>query len=211
MDMVWKILACIAVGYLLGGVNGAILISRFKMHEDVREKGSGNAGLTNFLRSYGGWATLLVVLIDFGKSLLACWIATLIMPEQRELAVVIAGVAVQIGHIFPVFFGFHGGKGVLSSAAVALMLDWRIFLIAIAVFILLFFLTRFVSLGSIIAMITFAVLTVIFYTEQPFVWGLVILMALIVIIVHRANISRLLHGKERKTYFHKYKNERAGN
>lgn len=209
--MVWKILACIAIGFLIGGVNGAILISRFKMHEDVREKGSGNAGLTNFLRSYGGWATLLVVVIDFGKAALACWLATLILPEQRALAVMIAGVAVQIGHIYPVFFGFHGGKGVLCSAAVALMLDWRVFAIAISVFILLFILTRFVSLGSIVAMCTFAGLTVGFYFDQPFVWGLAILMAIIVIVVHRANISRLIHGKERKTYFHKEKNERAGN
>lgn len=211
MELVWRILACVAIGFLIGGVNGAILISRIKMHEDVREKGSGNAGLTNFLRSYGGWATLLVVVIDFGKAILACWIATLILPDKRELAVMIAGAAVQIGHIYPVFFRFHGGKGVLCSAAVALMLDWRIFLIAISVFILIFILTRFVSLGSILGLITFAALTVIFYTEQPFVWGLAILMALIVIVVHRENISRLLHGKERKTYFHKYKNERAGN
>jgi len=209
--MVWKILACVAIGFLIGGCNGAILISRIKMHEDVREKGSGNAGLTNFLRSYGGWATLLVVLIDFGKTILACWLATLLLPEQRELAVMIAGAAVQIGHIFPVYFGFHGGKGVLSSAAVAVMLDWRVFLIAISVFILLFLLTRFVSLGSIVAMCTFAGLTVGFYFDQPFVWGLAVFMALIVIVVHRENISRLLHGKERKTYFHKYKNERAGN
>ena len=209
--MVWKILACIAIGYLIGGVNGAILISRLKMHEDVREKGSGNAGLTNFLRSYGGWATLLVVLIDFGKTILACWLATLLLPEDKPLATLLAGAATQIGHIFPVYFGFHGGKGVLCSAAVALMLDWKIFLIAISVFILIFFLTRFVSLGSILGVIAFSVLAVIFYFDRPLIWGLVVLMALIVIVLHRANISRLLHGKERKTYFHKYKNERAGN
>ncbi len=211
MDMVWKVLACVAVGYLIGGFNGAILISRLTKHEDVREKGSGNAGLTNFLRSYGGWATLLVVLIDLGKCLLACWIATLILPEKRELAVMIAGISVQIGHVFPVYFGFHGGKGVLTSAAVAIMLDWRVFVIAISVFIVLFLLTRYVSLGSIIAMVTFAALTAVFYSDQPFVWGLAVLMALFVIVLHRANISRLLHGTERKTYFHKEKNERAGN
>lgn len=208
MEMVWKILACVAIGYLLGGWNGAILISRIKMHEDVREKGSGNAGLTNFLRSYGGWATLLVVVIDLGKTILACWLATLILPEHRELAVMIAGVSIQIGHIFPVYFGFHGGKGVLSSAAVAVMLHWQIFLIAISVFILLFILTRFVSLGSMVAMCTFAALAGVYFPAQPFVWGLAILMALIVIVTHRENIKRLIHGKERKTYFHKEKNER---
>lgn len=209
--MVWKVLACIAVGFLLGGWNGAILISRLKMHEDVREKGSGNAGLTNFLRSYGGWATLLVVLIDFGKTIAACLIATLILPEEPLLAKMVAGVAVQIGHIFPAYFGFQGGKGVLCSGAVGLMLDWRIFLIAIAVFFIVFFLTRYVSLASMLGMIVFSVLAVIIYTEQPIIWGLVILMTLTVIFMHRSNITRLLHGKERKTYFHKYKNEREAN
>ena len=209
--MVWKVLACIAVGFLLGGWNGAILISRLKMHEDVREKGSGNAGLTNFLRSYGGWATLLVVLIDFGKTIAACLIATLILPEEPLLAKMVAGVAVQIGHIFPAYFGFQGGKGVLCSGAVGLMLDWRIFLIAIAVFFIVFFLTRYVSLASMLGMIVFSVLAVILYTEQPIIWGLVILMTLTVIFMHRSNITRLLHGKERKTYFHKYKNEREAN
>ena len=209
--MVWRVLACIAVGFLLGGWNGAILISRLKMHEDVREKGSGNAGLTNFLRSYGGWATLLVVLIDFGKTIAACLIATLILPEEPLLAKMVAGVAVQIGHIFPAYFGFQGGKGVLCSGAVGLMLDWRIFLIAIAVFFIVFFLTRYVSLASMLGMIVFSVLAVIIYTEQPIIWGLVILMTLTVIFMHRSNITRLLHGKERKTYFHKYKNEREAN
>lgn len=209
--MVWRVLACIAVGFLLGGWNGAILISRLKMHEDVREKGSGNAGLTNFLRSYGGWATLLVVLIDFGKTIAACLIATLILPEEPLLAKMVAGVAVQIGHIFPIYFGFHGGKGVLCSGAVGLMLDWRIFLIAIAVFFIVFFLTRYVSLASMLGMIVFSALAVIIYTEQPIIWGLVILMTLTVIFMHHSNIKRLLQGKERKTYFHKYKNEREAN
>lgn len=209
--MVWRVLACIAVGFLLGGWNGAILISRLKLHEDVREKGSGNAGLTNFLRSYGGWATLLVVLIDFGKTIAACLIATLILPEEPLLAKMVAGVAVQIGHIFPIYFGFHGGKGVLCSGAVGLMLDWRIFLIAIAVFFIVFFLTRYVSLASMLGMIVFSALAVIIYTEQPIIWGLVILMTLTVIFMHHSNIKRLLQGKERKTYFHKYKNEREAN
>ena len=209
--MVWKVLACIVVGFLFGGWNGAILISRLKMHEDVRKKGSGNAGLTNFLRSYGGWATLLVVVIDFGKTIAACLIARLILPEEPLFAKMVAGVAVQIGHIFPAYFGFQGGKGVLCSGAVGLMLDWRIFLIAIAVFFIVFFLTRYVSLASMLGMIVFSVLAVIFYTEQPIIWGLVILMTVIVIFMHRSNISRLIHGKERKTYFHKYKNEREAN
>lgn len=206
--MVWRIVACVVLGFFFGSWNGAILISRARMHEDVREKGSGNAGLTNFLRSYGGVWTLMVVLIDFGKAIAACLIATLILPQEPMLAKIVAGVSVQLGHIFPLFFRFRGGKGVLCSAAVALMLDWRIFLIAISLFIAIFFLTRYVSLASILAIISFPILAVIFLNDQPVVWILVALMSVIVIFMHQSNIVRLVHGNERKTYFHKYKNER---
>lgn len=209
--MALRIIACIAIGYFLGSWNGAILISRARMHEDIREKGSGNAGMTNFLRNYGGIWTLMVVLIDFGKAIAACLIATLILPQEPTIAKVIAGFAVQLGHIFPMFFRFHGGKGVLCSAAVALMLDWRIFLIAISFFLVLFFLTRYVSLASMLAVSAFAALTVVFLNDQPVVWILILLMASVVIFMHRSNIVRLLKGEERKTYFHKEKNEREAN
>ena len=209
--MALRIIACIAIGYFLGSWNGAILISRARMHEDIREKGSGNAGMTNFLRNYGGIWTLMVVLIDFGKAIAACLIATLILPQEPAIAKVIAGFAVQIGHIFPMFFHFHGGKGVLCSAAVALMLDWRIFLIALSFFLVLVFLTRYVSLASMLAVSAFAALTVVFLNDQPVVWILILLMASVVIFMHRSNIVRLLKGEERKTYFHKEKNEREAN
>ena len=209
--MALRIIACIAIGYFLGSWNGAILISRARMHEDIREKGSGNAGMTNFLRNYGGIWTLMVVLIDFGKAIAACLIATLILPQEPAIAKGIAGFAVQIGHIFPMFFHFHGGKGVLCSAAVALMLDWRIFLIALSFFLVLFFLTRYVSLASMLAVSAFAALTVVFLNDQPVVWILILLMASVVIFMHRSNIVRLLKGEERKTYFHKEKNEREAN
>lgn len=206
--MVWRIVACVVLGFFFGSWNGAILISRAHMHEDVREKGSGNAGMTNFLRNYGGVWTLMVVLIDFGKAIAACLIATLILPQEPMIAKIVAGISVQLGHIFPIFFRFRGGKGVLCSAAVALVLDWRIFLIAISIFFAIFFLTRYVSLASMIAVIAFAILAIIFLNDQPVVWILVALMAAIVIFMHRSNIVRLAHGNERKTYFHKYKNER---
>lgn len=205
--MVWKILGCLLLGFFFGGWNGAIIVSRLRMHEDVREKGSGNAGLTNFLRSYGGWATLLVVGIDFGKTVAACLIATLIFPEQKALAKMLAGLAVQIGHIFPMYYGFQGGKGVLCSAAVALVMNWRIFAIDFPLFVLVFFITRYVSLGSLIAAIGYSVLFVLFFPKQPEIWILAIGMSLIMIFMHRSNIGRLLHGQERKTHFHKEKNK----
>ena len=205
--MAWRIIACLVMGYLFGNLNGANLVSKIVKHEDVREKGSGNAGLTNFLRNYGGWPTIFVVLIDLGKMFAACLLATLIYPEDTDLAKMMTGAAVQVGHIFPVFFGFHGGKGILSSAALALVMDWRIFVIAFPVFLLIFFTTRIVSLGSILATITYGILFVVFFTEKPWVWGIALFMCALVIFMHRANIVRLIHGEEKKIVFHKSKKE----
>lgn len=196
------------LGYLFGNLNGAILISRLVKHEDVRTHGSGNAGLTNFLRSYGGAVTLIVVLIDFGKTVAACLLATLFLPRDPLLAKIVAGAGVQLGHVFPVFFGFHGGKGILCGAAIALVTDWRVFAIAMPVFILLFFATRLVSLASLTAVACFGVLCAVFYPARPEIWIITICEAAFAFVMHRGNIVRLLHGQERKTYFHRAKNER---
>lgn len=204
--MIVRIIACALLGWLLGGLNGAILISRVKLHEDVRSRGSGNAGMTNFLRSYGGWTTLLVVLIDAGKTILACLLATLLLPQDRALAKAVAGFAVQIGHIFPVFFGFRGGKGILCAGIAALMLDWRMFLIGFALFLIVFFATRYVSLASIAAMTAMAILVVVFFWGAPQVWSVAMAMPILAIVMHHGNIARLVNGTERKTHFHKEKN-----
>ena len=196
------------LGYLVGNLNGAILISRLVKHEDVRTHGSGNAGLTNFLRSYGGAVTLIVVLIDFGKTVAACLLATLFLPRDPLLAKIVAGAGVQLGHVFPVLFGFHGGKGILCGAAIALVTDWRVFAIAMPVFILLFFATRLVSLASLTAVACFGVLYAVFYPARPEIWIITICEAAFAFVMHRGNIVRLLHGQERKTYFHRAKNER---
>ena len=196
------------LGYLFGNLNGAILISRLVKHEDVRTHGSGNAGLRNFLRSYGGAVTLIVVLIDFGKTVAACLLATLFLPRDPLLAKIVAGAGVQLGHVFPVFFGFHGGKGILCGAAIALVTDWRVFAIAMPVFILLFFATRLVSLASLTAVACFGVLYAVFYPARPEIWIITICEAAFAFVMHRGNIVRLLHGQERKTYFYRAKNER---
>ena len=205
--MDWCLLACGLIGYLLGCLNGAILISKIFKHEDVREKGSGNAGLTNFLRNYGGGVTLLVILVDLGKVFLAGWLATLVCPEGGELARMLAGVTAMVGHMFPVFFGFKGGKGILSGAAVALMMDWRIFVIGFSLFLLIVVLTHYVSLGSVVAATEFAVGFVIFFPGQLWINILGGVIALLAIYMHRGNIVRLLRGEERKTYLHKNKNK----
>ena len=205
--MVWRIIVCIVMGYLFGTLNGAIVISKLTQHEDVRDKGSGNAGLTNFLRNYGGWTTLLVIVIDLGKMIAACMLASLVWSEEAALAKMIAGTAVQVGHIFPIFFGLRGGKGILCSAALAIVMDWRIFVIAISVFIVLFVLTKLVSLGSIFAAATFGALFVLFFPNDPWVQILGVFMAVLAIFMHRSNIVRLLKGEERKTHLSKSKNK----
>ncbi len=205
--MSWCLVAVALIGYVLGCLNGAIVISRIFKHEDVREKGSGNAGLTNFLRNYGGAITILVMVVDMGKVFLAGWLATLICPDQIDLAKMLAGVSAMVGHMFPVFFGFRGGKGILSGGAVALMMDWRVFVIGFTAFLLVFIFTQYVSLGSILAAVVFAIMFVIIYPGQPWIYGLGAMIAILAIYMHRGNIGRLLRGEERKTYLRKSKNK----
>ncbi len=207
--MSWKLLACAALGYLLGCLNGALLISKLGMHEDIREKGSGNAGLTNFVRNYGSWKSLLVIVIDLGKMFLVCWLATLLLPQQQALAKIVAGACAQLGHIFPAFFGWRGGKGILCSAGLALAMDWRIFAIAFPVFVVIVLLTRYVSLGSILATACYGVLFVVFFTDQPAVWGIALFMSALAIFMHRQNIVRLLRGTENKLHLRHSKKSEA--
>lgn len=203
--MVIRILAVLAVGYVLGCVNGAIVISHLGKKEDVRTHGSGNAGLTNFLRSYGGWATVLVALVDLGKTALACLIAVPLLPEQPEQAKMLAGLAAQIGHVFPAPYSFRGGKGIMCAAGLALMMDWRIFAILFGVFLLAYLTTGFVSLGSVLAAVGYGIAYYFFFPEQPQVWLIAFAMAALAIFMHRKNIARLLTGRETKTRLRKPK------
>lgn len=205
--MLWKYALCALLGYLLGSCNGALVISRLFIHEDVRTKGSGNAGLTNFHRNYGGWTTLLVIFIDMAKMVGAALFARLLLPADPDLASMIAGACVLLGHIFPLYFGFRGGKGILSAASLSLVMDWRIFLITLAVFILVFAVSKYVSLGSVLGCITYGICYALFFPMQPIVWIIAMLMALLAIFMHRGNIQRLLRGEERKTYLIKSKNK----
>lgn len=201
------IVLCALVGYLLGGLNGAIVISRLTQHEDVRTKGSGNAGMTNFMRNYGWSTTLLVIAVDIGKAFLAIWLASLIWPEGGNTARMLGGVASQVGHVFPVYFGLRGGKGILSAAGVALAMDWRIFLTLFAVFLVVVILTKYVSLGSIIAAASYPIGFWLCFPGEYAIVALAGVMAILAIFMHRSNIVRLLHGQERKTYLRSSKNK----
>ena len=193
-------LICFLCAYLLGNLNGSVCISAL-MHDDVRSHGSGNAGLTNFIRNYGTGRALLVILIDAGKAVIACLTGGLLLaPFGLWLeGVMLAGFSVLLGHTFPALLGFRGGKGILSGLFVALVADWRIALILIAVFAIVYFATRYVSLGSVLGAAAFCICFAVFHHDKLFVTVSAILAGGLVIFMHRGNIQRLLKGNERKT------------
>lgn len=193
----------VIIGYCLGNINGAIIISKCMMKDDVRSHGSGNAGLTNFFRTYGGFQSLLVIAIDVGKCVLACLIAVWLLPEQALLAKMAAGVATILGHSYPAAAGFRGGKGILCGAALGACVDWRVFVLIFGIFLITVVLTRFVSLGSVLAAVTFAVSVCAFYWGNAMVCVLAVIAAAFVIFRHRSNIVRLIKGNESKLSFHK--------
>ena len=155
--MVYSVVIAILVSYLLGNLNGAVCISAL-MHDDVRTHGSGNAGLTNFIRNYGVGMAIYVILIDAGKAALACIAGGLMLSAHGDyytMGAAIGGLAVMLGHDFPALLGFKGGKGILSGLFVALCVDWRVALMILAVFAVAYLLTQYVSLGSVLAALTF--------------------------------------------------------
>ena len=194
------ILITVVAGYLLGNLNGAVCASKLQ-GDDVRSHGSGNAGLTNFIRSYGASKSLLVIVIDAGKGILSCVIGGLLLKEFagfREGAA-IGGAAVMLGHMLPVFLHFRGGKGILTGLFVAIVVDWRIALLILAVFAAAYLTTGYVSLGSVLAAITFGIGFVLLHYGNWIVVLCGIFMSAMATFMHRQNIVRLLKGEERKT------------
>lgn len=205
--MWYPIVLTVLAGYMLGNLNGAVSISTLLNKKDVREQGSGNAGLTNFLRMSGPKSAVLVICVDMLKAVIACLLGKLLLtPYGLSLeGVLIGGLGVCVGHIFPALLGFHGGKGVLSGVTVALMADWRIGLLALAVFALCLWLSRYVSLSSIVAVLACIVTFAVVHWQTPAAAIMLIAIGLLVIVMHRSNIVRLLSGTERKATFSKFK------
>ncbi|MBE6983701.1 MAG: glycerol-3-phosphate 1-O-acyltransferase PlsY [Ruminococcaceae bacterium] len=198
-----SVIAVVVISYLLGNLNGAILTSRYFAHEDVREKGSGNAGLTNFVRNYGLGKALFVILLDACKTVAACLLGgALLRPfGYGTEGTVLGAIAVSMGHDFPVFFGFKGGKGIVCGATIAAVLDLPVFLILLVIFFTCFFITRFVSLSSILVSASFSICFVIrFWGNLPLQIGTAVI-GIFAIWMHRENIKRLLSGTERKFSF----------
>lgn len=190
--------AVIAISaYLLGSLSFAIIVCKMTLHKDIRDYGSGNAGLTNAYRTMGASKTLLVLLGDIAKGAAAVAIGALLGGPLGKL---IAGVFVILGHMFPVYFGFRGGKGVLVGAVMLALFDWRIFLAALALFLIAVVFTRWISLGSVLGAASFPITMFIFYRD-PVMVGIAFGMAVAVIIMHRANIGRMLRGEENKFSF----------
>ena len=198
----WLSVVIIAIaGYLLGNLNGAVSMSVLLSNEDVRKKGSGNAGLTNFIRNFGSANAILVVLIDAGKAVVACMVGGLMLePYGYYLeGVMVGGLAAMLGHTYPALLGFKGGKGILSGLFIAIVADWRIAVILVAVFFGIYFLTHYVSLGSVLAALFFGIGFVVFHYDNLCVMILGIVMSALAIFMHRSNIVRLCTGTERKT------------
>ncbi len=200
--MALSVILAAVIAYLLGNLNGAVVVSRLVAHEDVRTKGSGNAGLTNFTRNYGAATSVFVILIDVGKAVAACLIGGLLLKRFGHYTdgVALGGMFVILGHDFPALLGFKGGKGILSGVTVALMLDWRIGLFVFGIFLVAYLLTKYVSLGSILSSGSFGFFYAWVHWGEgwfPIVVGF--FLSVLIVWMHRGNIVRLMKGEERKT------------
>ncbi len=211
-DVVLPLLIVAVAGYFCGCFNGAVIVSKYILRDDVRTHGSGNAGLTNFYRTFGGPLTLVVILTDVLKAVAAVWIGILMVHfwdggfwDQEAIVTAYgkywAGLFCLLGHMFPCMFHFKGGKGILSGGTIAIMIDWRIALVVWGGFLVLAIVTKYVSLGSCWAGASFPFATWFVYHDTVllilsiFIGGLILYM-------HRANIHRLLTGTENKFSLH---------
>lgn len=195
-----NILTAALTAYLLGNLNGAVCISHL-LNDDVRSHGSGNAGLTNFVRNYGAASSVFVILIDVGKAVLACLTGGLLLQSFGHYTegVALGALFVILGHDFPALLGFKGGKGILSGVTVALMMDWRIGLFVFGIFLVAYLLTGYVSLGSVLSSGSFGFIYAFFHRELLFPIIVGFFLSALIVWMHRANIRRLIKGEERKT------------
>ncbi len=206
--MTCLILFCSAIAYLLGSINTSIIVSKLMGKQDIRKSGSGNAGATNTLRVLGKGAALAVVLGDMLKGVAAILVARFAysyfnVSGDEMLAQYFAALFVIVGHIYPLYFGFKGGKGIMTGVTTVFMLDWEIGVIVLLIFIAVFVTSRYVSLGSCIASAMYPVLVYMFHSGDIYFIGLSVIVALLSIYKHKSNIQRLIRGTESKTYFGK--------
>ncbi|NLG93063.1 MAG: glycerol-3-phosphate 1-O-acyltransferase PlsY [Clostridiales bacterium] len=212
------------ISYLLGSISFSIIFTKLFNNVDIRTMGSGNAGATNVLRSVGTKAAIFTFIFDFLKGAISVIIGKAVFgyfcdmagasPMIVQYGAYIAGMACVIGHIYPIYFGFKGGKGVLTSAAMIALIDWRVFIVVISIFIIVFLITRIVSLSSMLAAGSFPIATflITYFLDYrnggmspevtlTYVWVtsvIALIMALTIIYEHRSNIERIKNGTEKK-------------
>ena len=195
------------VPYLLGSINFSIIISKKRYSEDIRDYGSGNAGMTNMMRTYGSSAAALTLIGDALKAVFAGLIG---YAAYGQFGAYVAGLFCIIGHIFPVFYKFKGGKGVVTVAASILVCNPFVFLIVFLLFVVIVLFTRYISLGSVMCMLLYPVILnridkLFFEVEAMNYHFIAILMALLIVWKHKDNIKRLMSGTESKFSFKKSK------
>lgn len=191
---------CFVIPYLLGSINFAILISKIKFNEDIRKHGSGNAGMTNMLRTYGKTAGIMTFAGDALKAFIAVFIGMLLLGEMGTY---LAGLGVIIGHVYPVYYKFKGGKGVVTAIITILFIQPTIALMVIAIFVLVVAFTKYISLGSILGAAFYPMLVYVFSPEPDFKVLYAFVIGVFIIWLHRANIKRLYEGTENKLSFGK--------
>ena len=187
------------IPYILGSLNFAIIISKCFYHEDIRSYGSGNAGMTNMLRTYGKLPAAATLLGDALKAVVSILLGRLVWGVIGAYA---AGLACMVGHIWPVFYKFKGGKGVVVTAVIVLMTNWKVGLILILMFVLLVASTKFISLGSVMCSLVYPlILSRMNRTDPQIIMVFAMAITVIVVLKHRSNIKRLIEGKENKLSF----------
>lgn len=215
------IVLSVIVSYLLGSCNSAIIVGKLIKHDDIRNYGSKNAGLTNTLRCFGKGCALLTLIGDLGKGIVAVLLSkgichmldvSIAGDEKVQFIGYVAGIAAILGHVFPLYYHFKGGKGVLVGVSVFIVIDWRAFCIMILIFAIVLLISKYVSLGSIIGAASCPVITLILqlvlYPDRPLWYTLLntamaLVMGAWVIFMHRSNISRLKNGTENRFSFKK--------
>ncbi len=200
--MLLKNLLVLVVSYLLGSISTSIIISKIMLGDDIRNHGSGNAGATNTLRTVGKKAALFVILGDVLKTVIAILAAKLLLKNDPT-AVYIAGIGAVLGHNFPLYFGFKGGKGIVVSATSMIFADPIIGTIVAVVAIIIMAISRYVSLGSVLGAVFFVGLSILLRANNPDFIVFACMLALLAIYMHKSNIKRLLSGTESKLSFKK--------
>jgi len=223
----WQLIVTAVVGYLLGSINFAIIITRIvDKNKDIRKMGSGNAGFTNVLRSVGKGPAVFTIVFDFVKAVIAVIVGGILFStiaasgdvQSGEFSCYgkyLAGLCCIVGHMFPVYFGFKGGKGVVTTAALIAVAEWRVFLVIIILFLIIFIVSKIISLGSLICAVCYPIATFAFtffvdylpdagtQNQHSLTYVIVstlftLLIGLCVIIKHKGNIQRLINGTEKK-------------